>query len=81
MFREGLQVREAMTFLQQEADGGKLPPEMVTRISDLLRQRAANMIRELADGHRAWQEDEDRLFALCAEAARQVGSGSEGVQK
>jgi hypothetical protein len=73
MFREGLQVREAMTFLQQAADGGKLPAEMVARINELLRQRAANMIRELGDGHRDWRQDEDRLFALCAEAARAVG--------
>jgi len=81
MFREGLQVREAMAFLQQAADGGKLAPELVTKINDLLKQRAANMIRELADGHRDWQEPEGQLFTLCAEAARQAGSGGEGVRK
>jgi hypothetical protein len=42
---------------------------MVARVNELLRGRAANMIRELGDGHRAWREDEDRLFALCAEVA------------
>jgi hypothetical protein len=73
VFREGLQVREAMTFLQQAADGGKLPAEMVARINELLRRRAANMIRELGDGHREWRQDEDRLFALCAEAAKALG--------
>ncbi|HOX05422.1 MAG TPA: DUF6067 family protein [Planctomycetota bacterium] len=73
MFREGLQVREAMTFLQQAADGGKLPAEMAARMNELLRQRATNMIRELGDGHREWRENENRLFALCAEAAKVAG--------
>ena len=73
MFREGLQVREAMTFLQQAADGGKLPAEMVKKVDALLRQRAENMIRELGDGHREWRQDEGRLFALCAEAAKATG--------
>jgi hypothetical protein len=69
MFREGLQVREAMTFLQQALENGKLAPELTARINELLRQRAMNILREFGDGQREWQANEDRLFALCAEAA------------
>jgi hypothetical protein len=73
MFREGLQVREAMTFLLQAADGGKLAPEMLRKCNDLLTRRAAGMIREMADDHHDWQENEDNLFALCAEVAAAAG--------
>lgn len=68
LFREGLQVREAMTFLQKAADGGTLAPELVARIHDLLWERGLAMVS--SDGHRHWQANEDRLFDLCAKAAQ-----------
>jgi hypothetical protein len=70
MFREGLQVREAMTFLQQALESGKLAPPLAARIGDLLRQRAIDILREHGDGQRDWRKNEERLFALCAEAAK-----------
>ncbi|MGQ9662903.1 MAG: glycoside hydrolase domain-containing protein [Kiritimatiellia bacterium] len=69
MFREGLQVCEAMLFLQRAADTGKLPADLAEQVKELLFQRAVNMIREAADGHRDWLEQEDRLFGLCEKAA------------
>lgn len=73
MFREGVQVCEAMSFLQQASESGKLPGELAARIEALVRERARNMLA--ADGHRDWWEHEDKLFALCAEVAKAHGNG------
>lgn len=70
MFREGIQIREAITFLLKAEDSGKLPAELAARINRLTRQRAANMLSP--DGHRGWMENDDRLYSLCADVAGTV---------
>jgi len=70
MFREGLQVREAMIYLQKALDADMVDADLAERIRNLLTRRARNMLR--ADGHRDWQRNEARLFALCAEVAHAI---------
>jgi len=71
MFREGLQVREAMIYLQKALDDKKVGAGPAARIAALLTGRAGNMLR--ADGHREWRKNDDELFALCAEVAKAAG--------
>ena len=85
MFREGVQVAEAMIFLQRAADSGRLLPEMVRRIRDVLDERARQYLRTrrgmwapqslwvLFEGAGA-QERDGQLFALCAEVAKAPGA-------
>lgn len=67
MFREGIQVREAMTWLQRQAKGGTLDAATADRIKTLLDQRARNMLAN--DGHRYWLDNDDQLFSLCTDIA------------
>jgi len=67
MYREGLQVREAITFVLKAVDGGKLPAELAGRIESLVARRAARIDKPY--GFRDWRQQEDELFSLCAEAA------------
>jgi hypothetical protein len=64
MFREGLQVREAMIYLQKAVHGNKVSSELAAKITQLLTERARNMLTP--GGHRRWRQNEDRLLALCA---------------
>jgi len=75
-FREGLQVREAMIFLQKALDGGKLPEGLSRRCTELLDDRARAYLRAHPGSPAHWTAYEcdlprrdDALFALCAEAA------------
>ena len=80
MFREGLQVREAMISIQKAIDGGRLPAELARQCTKLLNDRARTYLRTHPDTPAAWTafecgllERDDRLFALCAEAAAATG--------
>ncbi|HOX07383.1 MAG TPA: hypothetical protein PK280_13355 [Planctomycetota bacterium] len=81
MFREGLQVAEAIVFLGKAQDGGKLSAELSGKISNLLDERARHYYRGRLPQALATlsleacgpQERDDRLFALCAEVAKAAG--------
>ena len=81
VFREGLQTREAMIFLQKALNSGKAPGEVAQRVNDLLDERARHYLRTRAGSPMlwvafegsGWQERDEQLFRLCAEAARSTG--------
>ena len=89
VFREGLQLREAMIFLQRALDSGKADGERARKIRGLLDERARHYLRThegsymlwVAFEGSGWQERDERLLALCAEVAGEAGSNSEGVRK
>jgi hypothetical protein len=76
MFREGVQVTEGILFLHRALEEKKAGDELAKKIADLLDERARYYLR--AEGPcstfnnaacSAWQDRDDRLFALCAEVA------------
>lgn len=77
LFREGMQNREAMIFLQQSLDVGGLDQELTGRINTLLDERATYYARTrqgqpmlwLAFESGDWRGRDQRLYALCAEVA------------
>jgi hypothetical protein len=78
LFREGLQAREAMIFLQQALDSGRATGTTAQRIKDLLDERARHYLRTRAsqpmlwvvfEGS-GWQSRDEQLFDLCAEVAQ-----------
>jgi Glycoside hydrolase 123, catalytic domain/Glycoside hydrolase 123 N-terminal domain len=71
LYREGLQVREAMTYLLKKLDGGKLPAALSTEINALIMFRAKKISKIF--GFRNWREDENRLFDLCSRVAKASG--------
>jgi hypothetical protein len=71
IYREGLQLREAMTWLLRKLDGGKLPAALAAEVDALILQRAKNITKAYC--FRTWREDENRLFALCARVAKASG--------
>ncbi|HOX05912.1 MAG TPA: DUF6067 family protein [Planctomycetota bacterium] len=80
IFREGVQVGEAIFFLQRAMEDKKVSPEVAKKINDLLDERARHMLRAEEHGSTfhvfagsGWQERDDRLFALCAEVAKAMG--------
>ncbi len=81
VFREGLQVREAIIFLQQALDSGRAAGPLAQRIKDLLDVRARLYLRTrpnspmhwVAFEGSGWQERDEELFALCAEVAGAAG--------
>jgi hypothetical protein len=85
MFREGLQVAEAITTLTKALAGGKLPGALATEITRTLDERARYYLRArwpfgprytfggdayLSFESSDWQARDDRLFALAAEVTR-----------
>ena len=78
MFREGVQVAEAIIFLQKALEAKQVPGELAARVAGLLDERARYNLRarlpqeanQLAFEASGWQERDDRLFALAAEVAR-----------
>jgi len=78
MFREGVQITEAVVFLQKALESKAAGGELAGKIEDLLDERARYYLRtrpnqecnwlswECSD----WQGRDDRLYALAAEAAR-----------
>jgi hypothetical protein len=78
MFREGVQIAEAIVFLQKALEAGSLDAGLAARIDELLDDRARYYLRT-RPGQQAswwtlessnWQDRDDRLFALAAEVAR-----------
>jgi hypothetical protein len=78
MFREGVQIAEAIIFVQRALDGGKLDAELAKRATAFLDERARFHIRskfnttteELPVNWADMQDRDGRLFALCAEVAK-----------
>jgi hypothetical protein len=80
VFREGVQVGEAILFLERALEDKKVSADVAKRIGELLDERARNLLRAEEHGSTfhvfagsGWQERDDRLFALCAEVARVTG--------
>jgi len=78
MFREGVQIREAMVVVQKALDANALPAEVAAKASALLDERARYYIRTrrgqlyhwLAFEGSNWQARDDALFAIAGVAAR-----------
>jgi hypothetical protein len=80
MFREGVQVAEAIIFLQRAVVNKQVGDDIAKRIDDLLLERARYFLRSAyftRTGTRLhplecsnWQTRDDKLFALCAEVAK-----------
>ena len=81
MFREGVQIGEAILFLERALEDKKVSDDMATKIGVLLDERARYHLRTdrniscalaayEASECSNWQERDDQLFALCAEVAR-----------
>jgi Glycoside hydrolase 123, catalytic domain/Glycoside hydrolase 123 N-terminal domain len=84
MFREGVQLTEAMIFLQKALDSGKLPAGMAQSIRALLNARARAYLRTyryMWPPSSLWKqyagsgirERDQALFDLCAKAAKATG--------
>ena len=84
MFREGVQVAEAIVFLQRAVEDKKVSADIEKKIADLLDERARFYLRAEHVGENGnnryyafecsnWQERDDRLFALCGEVAGTAG--------
>jgi hypothetical protein len=80
IFREGVQVGEAILFLERALEEKKVSPEVAKRIGELLDERARHLLRAEEHGSTfhvfagsGWPERDDRLFALCAEVAKASG--------
>lgn len=71
MFREGVQIREAIVFLRNAIDNSKAAA-LAPKIKALLNQRGLNMVAP--NGHRNWLDDEANLFSLCGEVASALGA-------
>jgi len=88
-FAEGLQVTEALVFLLKAVDGKKLDAALAAKCQEFLTKRATRNLGIMpgasggnapAPGRAAaflptWQEDDDRLFSLCAEIGAGPGAG------
>lgn len=78
LFREGLQVREAIIFLQQALDSGRADDVLARRVKELLDERARYYLRTRAGSPMHWvafegsnwQARDAALFTLCAEVGR-----------
>jgi hypothetical protein len=89
MFREGVQVGEALLFLERAVAEGKLPAELASRFARLKEERLQLLLAEQADlggGGGTWSDIRvmmpqvaprtTRLFALCAEVEALKEKGS-----
>ncbi len=84
-FREGVEFAEAVIFLKNAVDSGRLGADLAKRGTELLDERARHYLKtreakwEPVTGPWAafessgWKDRDDRLLALCAEAAKVVG--------
>ncbi len=78
MFREGVQIAEAIIRVQQALDAGRLDGALAARAKALLDERARYYLRTRPGQpaswwsfeSSAWQDRDDRLFALAAEAGK-----------
>jgi hypothetical protein len=81
MFREGLQVAEAITFLTKALDAKKATGDLESRIAKALDERARYYLRTryprgdtfLSLESSDWQARDDLLFSLAAEVAKAAG--------
>jgi len=82
LFVEGMQAREALGFLLKALAEKKLDAALAAKCTEYLSARAAanrpfapkTYNLEVGMPYRAdWQEQEDKLFMLCAEAAKAMG--------
>ncbi len=84
MFREGVQVTEAIVQVQRGLESGKLSADLTGRAEALLDERARYFLHtldnEIGPGFTwgalecsAWQERDRKLFALAAEVAKALG--------
>jgi hypothetical protein len=79
-----VQVAEAIIFLQRAMEAGKIDGDLAKRIAAALDERARYYLRArfphttalLSFESSNWQERDDRLFALAAEAAEYTMPGS-----
>ncbi|HUT35153.1 MAG TPA: glycoside hydrolase domain-containing protein [Planctomycetota bacterium] len=71
MFREGVQLAEAILFLQRALEGGKLPDEAAQRVNRSLDQRAEAFLQHWSDGR---AERDRQLLALAAEVAARLAA-------
>ena len=84
-FREGVQIAEAILFIQKGIDSGKLSADLAERANRVLDERAKRMINSHVavdeEGHTRWesathienaQQRENGLFAVAAEVATTV---------
>jgi hypothetical protein len=82
MFREGVQVAEAIVFLQRALETKQAQGELAGRIASLLDERARAYFHTQLPGlvsfynatECGWQERDDQLFALCAEVSKDAGA-------
>jgi hypothetical protein len=80
-FREGVQVAEAIIFLQKAVESGKTDAALAARVEGLLNERARYYLRTRIPSATNrwsiecsnWQERDSRLFALAAETAKTIG--------
>jgi hypothetical protein len=84
-FREGVEFAEAVIFLKNAIDSGRLPADLAKRATELLDERARLYLKTreakwepvtgpwAAFENSGWKDRDDRLLALCAEAAKVVG--------
>ncbi len=81
-FREGVQIAEAILFIQKAIDGGGLPTDLAGRANALLDERATRFIAAHVpisrEGHTRWDsaihfdkavQRENELFAMAAQVA------------
>jgi hypothetical protein len=77
-FREGVQVAEAIIFVQRALEAGRIDGDLAQRATSLLDERARYYLRmrfphetcRLSFESSDWQGRDDRLFALAAEVAQ-----------
>jgi hypothetical protein len=82
MLREGVQVAEAIIFVQRALDAGKIDGDLSKRAAALLDERARYYLRarfphvtcRLAFESSNWQQRDSQLFALAAEVAKATGA-------
>jgi len=86
MYIEGLQVNEAITFLLKALDDKKIDGALAAKCQERLTQRAARNLKLVEKAGRgwpaidfnleffdSWQEDDETLFAMCAEVSVKLG--------
>jgi hypothetical protein len=67
MFREGLQLCQAILFLEQAAGDNKLPADLAQKVDRYLDHRSEAFLKHWSAGR---LERDELLLALCAEAAK-----------
>ena len=78
VFREGVQVGEAILFLERALEDKKISGDVEKKMGLLLNERSRYYLRATRNFRSFecsnWQERDDRLFGLCAEVAAASGA-------